>query len=174
MMTLPRNSSKHQRPFSSRADQTEAPTSMGPMERRRFFSWTSVVDDERPSMETVRRTPSTSASPSPTLGLVLTAGGRPRPIGPPHLPRPRPDRTTCNRAAVPLRFKKKTQSDTEWRFFRGTECQPRLVSTHRSAVEQRTSFLCQRRQNFKCATCACIFFFLSFSHSQGKKKRAFT
>lgn len=65
---------------------------MGPMDLRRFFSWTSVVDEERPSMETVQR------SLSAPLWLCLVDIGRPRPIWPPPLPRPRPDTTTYTNA----------------------------------------------------------------------------
>lgn len=62
------------------------------MDLRRFCSWTSVVDEERPSMDTVQRPLSAH------LWLCLVAIGRPRPIWPPPLPRPRPDTTTYTNA----------------------------------------------------------------------------
>lgn len=61
---------------------------MGPMDLRRFFSWVSVVDEERPSIDTVQR------SISAPFWLALVDTGRPRPIWPPPLARPRPDTTT--------------------------------------------------------------------------------
>lgn len=62
-------------------------TSMGPIDPSRFFNWYSVVDVERPSMDTVRRWFSAS------LWVCLAETGRPRPTFP--LPLPRPDTTTC-------------------------------------------------------------------------------
>ncbi len=98
------------------------PTSMGPMDLRRFFSWMSVVDEERPSMDTVQR------SLSALLWLCLVDIGRPRPIWPPPLPRPRPDTTTYTNARCekncPHEVKKKKiqgwierkTAETDWTF----------------------------------------------------------
>lgn len=66
----------------------QCPTSMGPMDLSRFFSCSSVVEVDNPSMETVQR------SFPGALWLCLVDGGRPRPICPAPRPRPRPDTTT--------------------------------------------------------------------------------
>lgn len=63
---------------------------MGPMDLSRFLSWISVVEEERPSMVTVRH------SLPGTLWFCLVAGGRPRPIGTPPRPLPWADTTTYN------------------------------------------------------------------------------
>lgn len=54
------------------------------------------MDEERPSMDTVHR------SLSVPLWLCLVDTGRPRPIGPPPLPRPRPDTTTLFCCGLPM------------------------------------------------------------------------
>lgn len=69
---------------------------MGPMDLRRFLSCKSVVDEERPSMDTVQR------SLSAVFWLCLVGIGRPRPIWLPPLPRPRPDTTTLFCCGLPM------------------------------------------------------------------------
>lgn len=88
------------------------------MDLRRFCSWTSVVDEERPSMDTVQRPLSVH------LWLCLVDIGRPRPIWPPPLPRPRPDTTTYTNARCERNcpawgkiWKMKNSENTKWTIF---------------------------------------------------------
>lgn len=70
----------------------QVPTWMGPTDMSRLFSWASVVEDDRPSTDTMQG----CGLHSTTRRFCLFGIGRPRPIGP-AAPRPLLCMTTCQR-----------------------------------------------------------------------------
>lgn len=71
-------------------------------------------------------------------------------------------RPPATRRRFHLGFNRPERSIAVVEGFWKSKCGCRLVSTRRSAAEERTSFLRQRRQNYKCA---CVIFFLSLFFS---------